>query len=214
MATMPKLIKAALAFAHMLPEQLLAFGYAVFKAFTGNANLPAPPVDLGQLKTGLDNYSVLIAEAKDGSRKAIAARNKQGEDIIRMLRALALYAGLNCKDDMNTFLSSGFQPQSTTRTPAQPLQRPVILSIGQGISGQLLVSIKSVGRAKHYNLRYGQVGVGGATPATWSMTTVPNTKPAAQINGLTPGMLYAVQVRAYGKLGYTEWSDSITRMCI
>ena len=41
-----------------------------------------------------------------------------------------------------------------------------------------------------------------------------NTKAAAPINGLTPGTMYAIQVRAYGKLGYTDWSDSATRMCI
>jgi len=46
------------------------------------------------------------------------------------------------------------------------------------------------------------------------MQTVPNAKTAAPINGLTPGTMYAIQVRAYGQLGYTEWSDSATRMCI
>lgn len=215
MATIPKLIKAVLAFGRMLPEQLLAFGYNILKALTGNVNFPTLPVDLAQLKTGLDNYAVLIGEAKDGGKKATTARNKQGEDIIRMLRALALYVELNCKDDMNTFLTSGFQARSTARTPAQALEQPVILSIDQNISGELLVSAKSVGRAaKHYDLRYGQVGAGGATPATWAMVTVPSVKPAVQINGLTPGTTYAFQVRAYGKSGYTEWSDSMTRMSI
>jgi hypothetical protein len=131
-----------------------------------------------------------------------------------MLRALALYVELNCKDDMNIFLSSGFQPRSSTRTPAQPLVQPMILNVDQGITGQLRVSIKSVGRAKTYELRYGPVGAGGATPATWLTETVPNAKTAAAIHGLTPGTTYAIQVRAYGPLGYTAWSDSATRMCI
>ena len=37
---------------------------------------------------------------------------------------------------------------------------------------------------------------------------------AAPINGLTPGVIYAIQVRAFGQLGHTEWTDSATRMCI
>ena len=39
-------------------------------------------------------------------------------------------------------------------------------------------------------------------------------KTPALLNGLTPGTTYAVQIRAYGTLGYTEWSDSVTRMVI
>ena len=214
MTTVSKWIKAALAFAHALPEQILAQGYGILKALTGNVNFPSAPVDLALLKAGLDAYAVAIGEARDGGRKAITLRNKLGEDVIRMLRLLAFYVELNCKDDMNTFLTSGFQPRSSTRTPAQPLARPMILNLDQGRSGQLLVSIKSVGRVKNYELRCGAVGDGGATPVSWSMQTVPNTKTAASIGDLTPGTMYAIQVRAYGQHGYTEWSDSANRMAI
>ena len=214
MATIPKLIKAALDFGKVLPEQLLGLGYAVLKGLTGNVNFTNIPVDLALLKGALDAYSVSIGEARDGSRKAITLRNRQGEDVIRMLRGLALYVELNCKEDINSFLSSGFTPRSSTRMPAQPLDQPMILSVDQGITGELLVSIKAVRKAKTYELRYGPVGAGGGTPASWTMQTVPNTRAAAPINGLTPGATYAVQVRAYGQVGYTEWSDSATRMCI
>ena len=54
--TIPKLIKAVLAFSQMLPEQLLALGYNILKALTGNANFPIPPVDaLNRLVRGLEN---------------------------------------------------------------------------------------------------------------------------------------------------------------
>ena len=214
MATIPKLIKAALDFSHALPEQLLAQGYAILKAMTGNVNFTNLPIDLAVLKAALDAYSVSIGEARDGGRKAITLRNKQGEDVIRMLRALALCVELNCKEDMNTFLSSGFTPRSTTRTPAQPLDQPMIFTIDQGITGELLVSIRAVRKAKTYELRYGPVGPGGATPTSFLTQTIPHAKAAASIDGLTPGTTYAIQVRAYGSLGYTEWSDSSTRMVI
>jgi len=73
----------------VLPEQLLAQGFAVLNGLIGNANFTNVPVDLALLKTALDAYSVAIAEARDGSKKAIALRNRQGEEVIRMLRALA-----------------------------------------------------------------------------------------------------------------------------
>ena len=77
-----------------------------------------------------------------------------------------------------------------------------------------LASIKPVRKAKSYELRYGAVGAGGATPSVWSTLMAPKAKTAVPIDGLTPGTTYAVQVRAYGQLGYTPYSDSVTRMVI
>jgi hypothetical protein len=97
--------------------------------------------------------------------------------------------------------------------PAGELNQPMIRGVGYGGSGELLVSIKSVGRkAKSYDVRYGVVGAGGATPTTWLTVTVPNTKTPARITGLAPGTTYAIQVRAYGPAGYTPYSDSAIRM--
>ena len=49
---------------------------------------------------------------------------------------------------------------------------------------------------------------------TWTMLTRASASEAILIDGLTPGTIYAFQVRAHGVLGYTDWSDSATRMCI
>jgi len=117
-------------------------------------------------------------------------------------------------NNMNIFLSSGFQPRSSTRIPPQPLDQPTILKLDQGQTGELLVSIKAVRKAKTYELRSGPVGAGGATPTAWTTQTLPHTRAAVSISGLTPGTTYAVQVRGYGVLGYTAWSDSAIRMVI
>ena len=214
MAMVPKLIKAALNLHKALPEQVQSQGLALLKGLTGNSNFTNPPVDLNAFKVDLDTYAASIAEAKDGGKKAITLRNKQGGVVIRTIKHLATYVELNCKDDMSIFLSSGFHPRSSARSPAQPLDQPTILSIDQGPTGQLLASIKPVRKAKTYELRYGAVGAGGAAPAAWSTLMAPKAKTAVPINGLTPGTTYAVQVRAYGQLGYTQYSDSATRMVI
>ena len=214
MTIVPKLIKAALSFHNVLPEQVLSQGHTVLKGLIGNPKFTLLPIDLNTFNADLEAYASAIAEAKDGGKKAITLRNKQGEVVIRTIKHLASYVELNCKDDMNTFLSSGFQPRSSMRVPAQPLDQSMILKIDQGAAGQLLVSIKPVRRAKSYELRYGAVGAGGAAPAAWSTLMVPNAKTAAPIDGLTPATTYAIQVRAYGQLGFTEYSDSATRMVI
>ena len=183
------------------------------QGLTGNSNFPNPPVDLIVLKAELDAYSVYITDAKDGGKKAITLRDKQGVAVIRMIKQLATYVEVTSKEDMNVFLSSGFQPRSSARTAAQPLDQPTVLSIEQGAPGELVISIKPVRKAKSYELRYGVQGAGGAAPAAWSMLTRPNARPVS-VTGLAPGTTYAFQVRAYGQLGYTEYSDSTSRMVI
>src|SRR5439155_5352746 len=137
----------------MLPEQLMALGFAIWMALTGNTNFPTPPVDLAVFKSKLDAYSASIADARDGGKKAITLRNHLGQEVIRVIRAIALYVELNCKDDMNIFLSSGLTPRSSIRTPGGELNRPMIRSVDQGASGELLASVKSVGRrAKSYDV--------------------------------------------------------------
>src|SRR2546426_12735742 len=76
MAKIPKLIKALLNFSNGLPEQLLNQGYAVLKGLTGNANFTTLPIDLALLKTTLDAYSAAIADARDGSKKAVTQRDR------------------------------------------------------------------------------------------------------------------------------------------
>jgi hypothetical protein len=208
-----KLIKAVVNFGKK-PEQLLAQAQAVVMGLTGNEHFTNPPIDLNVFKTAVDAYSASIIEAQDGGKKAITSRNHQGESIKRMLRAIASYVELNCKEDMNIFLTSNLRPRSTARTLAQPLASPKVDTVEQGVSGELLVWIARVHTAKTYEVRYGPLAPDGMTPASWLTQTVPNTRTAASLAGLNPGTKYAIQVRAFGPLGFTEWSDYATRMCI
>ena len=212
MATLQQKIRAATRFMRLQPEQLLATGYTVVNSLRDNANFPNVPVDPGVLQSALDVYADTIGVAKDGSRTAIALRNKQGEEIVQMLQVLASYAEFNCKGDMHIFLTSGFQPRPSSRALPQPLDTPAIDSIDQGMSGQLMVWIKGVRGTKTYELRFAPDS--GVAAGAWSVQTVGRTKTAAAINGLTPGVVYVFQVRAFGSLGFTEWSAAGSRMCI
>ena len=70
------------------------------------------------------------------------------------------------------------------------------------------------GEGPKLRMRYTPLG-SADTPGSWLTETRTQARTAAPVNSLTPGTTYAFafQVRALGKLGYTDWSDSATRMC-
>jgi hypothetical protein len=179
-----------------------------------NPAFPSPPVDAASFKAAVAGYSAAIAAALDGGKTAIAERHKRREVLIAMLRVLGSYVESASNGDMTTFLSSGFVAATPpTPGPPQPLAQPNIVRIDNGTSGQLLVNLKAVAKARHYELRYTAVPAGGV-PGAWSTTLAATAKKAVPINGLTPGTTYTFQVRAYNSVGYTDWSDSVNRMCM
>jgi len=74
------------------------------------------------------------------------------------------------------------------------------------------VTLLSQQDALSYQLRWAPVGPGG-TPENWTERPVGRAKQAALVTGLTPGTAYAFQVRAVTGAGYTDWSESVTRIC-
>ena len=78
---------------------------------------------------------------------------------------------------------------------------------------ELLVSITPLYRkARSYELRFTARGDG--IPESWMTIPLTRARPATHVDNLTPGTIYAFQVRAFGDLGFTDWSSSVTRMCI
>ena len=208
-----KPIKPLEGYTAMSDDDVASVGAAVVTGLTGNSLFLNPSVDLATLKANIDSFRVLIVEALDGSRKVIAKKDKQREAVIKMLRLLARYVEVTSDGDMAMFTSSGFVPASTTKVPPSPLPLPVIRSVTHGVlSGELVVQVQSIPKAKNYEIRYGVV-VNSAAPTSWTSKVVTKVKPPVGIEGLTPGTIYAIQVRALGPLGYTAWTDSTTCMC-
>ena len=85
-----------------------------------------------------------------------------------MYRLLGHYVETASKNDMNTFVSSGFQAASAVpKASPQPVATPLIISVDQGTTGQFLVTMKSVVHARHYEVRYTPPPAAGAT-ANWT----------------------------------------------
>ena len=173
------------------------------------------PFDGPTYKSVIDRFaSAAAAAAQDGGKAALEERNKSRREAIMMYRILGHYVEIACKNDMNTFVSSGFtavtKPQ---KTAPQPLPAPESPSLEQGQPGEIIVTFKKVPKALHYQVSHVPVPASGPSvnPTTVFVTS---TKPPTVIKNLTPGTTYAFQVRAFGKLGYSEWSNPAQRMVI
>ena len=210
------LIKPLEAYNGLAPETVQVRGMTVYNGLNGNANYttPPPPVDLPTFKQNLDTLAALNIEAKDGSKKIIAERNKQLHVVIKQLRMLGRYVETTSNGDMAIFKSSGFDPASNVKAPPQPTAVPVIKQVKRGPNtGELIIQIKGVQGAGAYQMHYGPT-INGAPPAQWITQEFMSIRPGIVLSGLTPGTVYAVQVRALGTLGYSNWTDSDTCMCV
>jgi hypothetical protein len=170
-----------------------------------------PPVDQAVFKSNVDLLGTRITASLDGGKQAIAERDHQTSVVIKMMHQLANHAEANCKDDMATFLKSGFEAVSTVRAKTPPLSQFIRKIVHGPNPGQLLVTIVAVAGASSYELRWAPIGSAGTT-GTWVSQIVAKARPAVLVTGLTPGVTYALQVRSLVNGVYTEWSDSATRM--
>ncbi len=209
------IIEPALGVTQIPDGDLLSRLNAVHEGMLNNPVYPNPPVDMAGFKAAIDAYTAAAAAALDGGKSAIVARDQRRRDAIIMLRLLGHYVEAACKNDMKTFLSSGFvAAPSRQPAPPQPVSAPSIVRVNQGNSGQLLVTIQPVARARSYELRYAPVPAAARATVNWTRIVVASTKPATPINNLTPGGNYTFQVRAFGKLGFSDWSAPVERMSI
>jgi len=208
------ILKPVLGVAGMSDNDLLSRLNAVHDKMLNNPAYPSPPVDMPGFKAAIDAYTAAVAAALEGGKAATVARDKRRTDAIIMFRLLGHYVESVCKNDMTSFVSSGFVLSTTgQRTPPRPVDVPSILALDQGITGQLLVSVQPVARARTYDIRYAPDPAAGAA-INWTTISAASTKPAIPIDNLTKGVNYTFQVRAFGKLGFSDWSSSVERMCI
>ena len=126
--------------------------------------------------------------------------------MLGLLRQLAGYVQITCNNDMAVLLSSGFQAMSTNRAQS-PLEQPQSLVLKNGTSGQLVASVSPVRNTSLYEGR-----IKGPT-GDWTPTVLTGDSQHIIFNGLTPGTVYTVQVRALGgATGQSDWSDPTSHM--
>lgn len=178
-----------------------------------NAAYPTPPVTKVNLQAALTALTDAIAAQQHGGTEATADKNNKRAALVDMLRLLAAYVQEKHGNDLATLLASGFDAVSTNRAQS-PLEKPVILSVDNGNTSQLLVRVVAVTNSHGYEVRYALAGPGGVLGPYQSGGSFTNSR-SMPLNGLTPGGLYSVQARAIGgSTNYSDWSDAVTHMCM
>jgi hypothetical protein len=173
-------------------------------------------VDLNDLKSQLDRFDGAIAGSLNRGRKAFAELKDARKVLTHSLDHLGHYVEAVSKDDVATFISSGFELSGGGRASDDLCPIPQMLWVRQGSnSGELLAAWTPLYRkAGHYELRWGVQGPNGEPPKTWKIDKHTQGRRPARIKGLTPATTYVFQVRAFGNNGeYTDWSNSASRMC-
>ena len=208
-------IKAVLSFRRMAPELVVSSSHAICTKMDGNPNFavpqaPAPPVEISTLKAETDALAVANSAALDGGKQAIAYRDRQKEIVVKLLVQLGHYVESNCKDDMTIFLSSGYTAASAAKSKTPPVTESIRKIDPGANSGEMAISLMKYPGAGSYEVRWAPVNAG--VPGAWANQPVLNVRTASTIPGLTPGATYVFQVRAVTKTGYTDWSDSVTRV--
>jgi hypothetical protein len=214
----PKTLKAIKGFRRMTAEAVLFASMHVYAEIFNNPNFtppqaPAPPVDAATLQSANDALVAANAASLDGGKKALSQKAHAKETVVKLLEQLAVYVEVNCKDDMTIFLSSGFTAKSLSQTKAPPASDSIRKVEPGPVAGQMQITPMKYPGAVSYEVRWAPA-VAGGNPITWSSQPIAKLRPATTITGLTPGTNYVFQVRAVIETGYSNWSDSVTRMAV
>src|SRR5215472_15486240 len=211
----PKKIKTRLNFGKLADPEFIKRLDAIDSGVYGHPQVfSTPPVDAATFKAGIDTYNTLTTDALDGGKKAVSAKRKQREVMIKMAMQLGHYVWAASNNDLATFDTSGFEVAANTKVPPQPLPQAKIRYVDRGgASGQVSVRVEKLKGAVSYELRYAPLTAGSSTPAApWVSMILPSPK-ALTINNLTVGTNYQFEVRAIGRLGYSDWSDPVNYIC-
>lgn len=190
--------------------QLVLDTQTILTMMADNAAIyPTPSPTLPVVTTALNKFIGTIAAAADGGLALTAAKNAARADLAALLRNLASYVQVACKNSIENLLLSGFPVQKPSRTTIGVLPAPGNLTVNLGArSGELDSKVNPVNGAAIYNWRLTATGQSG--PAQTAQTTAASNT----FDGLTPGVVYAVTCNVVGSAGPSDWTDPITQMAV
>jgi hypothetical protein len=202
-------------FAKLAPAPLGTFAQHILDCMTQNSALFLQPiVSMNVLSAQIDKYGALTTEAQD-SRKAMSLRDGEGRILIGMLRQLGGYVLFVANDHEPTIASSGFNYTTTSRKQPAPRSAGIRKLVPGDTSGTMKLKAVDVDGASSYEVRLAVRQIDRSPlPNEYTVKQFSDTRKFLLITGLTPGTYYIFQVRALIGENYTDWSDSVTQMCL
>jgi hypothetical protein len=191
--------KISYAFAQLPDTAIADFAEVVILALTNNESFPNLPVPVAALALNRSDYLAKLAATAQGGTEATADKNATRNVLETALRQTGAYVQSVASQDLVLLLSSGFQATSTNRTRS-PLEKPILVGVDNSFNGKFVVRFQPVTNARAYEVQYKNGG-------DWLPAGIFTQARRIEINGLTPGSAYTVQVRAVGgSTGYSDWT--------
>ena len=191
----------------------------IITAMTGNADFPAPwpsPVPaLAQIQTDLTAYQTALTATQSGDRTRIAERDAARGTLSNDLFVLASYLQTVAPGDDSKLATTGFplrlQP-SRSRVANLP-DAPANFELALGtVSGSVAVRASPVPSAGSYDV---QLATADPTvEANWSAAGSFKNCSRITLQGLTPGKIYSVRLRALGSAGPGAWTMPASLMVV
>jgi len=206
----PPIIRASLAFGTVPDNTLVTFGRNVHTLLYGVPDFTNPPVTAAGLLAAVDEFATAKAAQASGGKAATAEKNNCRDELVALLKKLALYVQEASANNLALLLSSGFEAVSNNRAQ-YPLSKPAILRVVAGMSGEALVTLSTESVARGCEVRVAEVNDTG-TPGDFRPVVFSTSSRNIAIGALIPGKLYAYQGRTLGgSTTYSDWSDQIVQ---
>jgi hypothetical protein len=171
---------------------------------TGNDDFPTPPAALTELATACVDLESAITAAKDGGRTATAAKRRQVNVVIQVLRILAGNVTTAARGDEMVIRNSGFDVKRTS-TPVGELPTPTDLqALISPHRGRIDLTWKSVRGSRLYSVFQSSSEL--LDEASWVLIGH-STRARYSVTGLNSAKTYWFRVAAIGTLGASPVSD-------
>jgi hypothetical protein len=201
--------RISLGFLKLPDMDLDDFASNVVAKLTANSALfTGLPVTVASLTSAQGAYHASLSTSKGAGKAATADKSAKRATLEGLLRQNALFIqGISGLTVVNANLS-GYEVIVAGPHAPVPVDKPEISEVTNVASGKLGIKVKAPAGYKALEFR---VTVGAGAPVLAG--TFPSTRNVV-LEGLTPGTLYAIQVRAvFGSNRHSEWSDPVQHMC-
>ena len=193
-------------FSRLTDDELNTKANHILVSMTGNTHFPDATTRTAKVKTDLDNFNDALIAAADGGKPKTADKDKKRKLLEKSLKELALYAQLNCNEDVAILLTTGFDVYKDGEPAEEPgAPENFKLEAGQN-SGSVVASVDPNKNARVYVFEYTLVPETG--DPNWKI--VLGDKKMV-IKDLIPGKKYMFRAALKGKSADLVYSEIISR---
>ncbi len=191
----------------------------ILTSLTGNATFPEPwpstVPTLAQLQSELASYQGLLSATNSRDQSRIPAREDARRALNDDLATVAFYLQSVAKGDGTVLGTTGYPLRKLPQRVLNPevLSPPQRFDLTRGpLSGSLVINASKVQKAGSYDV---QIATADPTvESNWTLAGSFKNCRRIELEGLTPGKVYSVRMRALGSAGPGPWTPASSLMVV